>query len=103
MKALSKEWAESKLPNEDGQEIGAGCPASDCSGEVVHGFTLEPGQDASGLRWWTEFVEYFERVEGFTPHPRDTHHKRLFEYFVQGAFCQWESQNAEPIHGEKDA
>ena len=29
MKALSKEWAESKLPNEDGQEIGAGCPASD--------------------------------------------------------------------------
>lgn len=30
MKALSKEWAESKLPNEDGQEIGAGCPASDC-------------------------------------------------------------------------
>jgi hypothetical protein len=32
MKALSKEWAESKLPNEDGQEIGAGCPASELFG-----------------------------------------------------------------------
>lgn len=32
MKALSKEWAESKLPNEDGQEIGAGCSASDLFG-----------------------------------------------------------------------
>ena len=32
MKTLSKEWAESKLPNEDGQEIGAGCPASDLFG-----------------------------------------------------------------------
>lgn len=32
MKALSKEWAESKLPNEDDQEIGAGCPASNLFG-----------------------------------------------------------------------
>lgn len=65
-----------------------------CSGEVVHGFALPPGQDASGCVWWPEFVEYFERVEGFTPHPRDTHHKRLFEYFVEGAFRQHQqSQN----------
>ncbi len=34
MKTLSKEWVESKLPNEDGQEIGAGCPASDLFGPV---------------------------------------------------------------------
>lgn len=32
MKELSKEWAESMLPNEDGQEIGAGCPASNLFG-----------------------------------------------------------------------
>ena len=31
---LPPEWVESKLPNEDGQEIGAGCPASDLFGPV---------------------------------------------------------------------
>lgn len=65
-----------------------------CSGEVVRGFTLLPGQDASTCDWWPEFSEYFEQVEGFKPHPRDTHHKRLFEYFVEGAFRQpQQSQN----------
>jgi hypothetical protein len=69
-----------------------------CSGEVVHGFTLPPRQDASGCDWWPEFVAYFERVEGFTPHPRDAQHKRLFEYFVEGAFRQHEqSQNTEGL------
>lgn len=67
--------------------------ASAGSGDVVHGFTLGLLQDASSLRWWPEFVEFFERVEGAAPHPRDSDHKRLFEYFVQGAFRQWENQN----------
>jgi len=58
------------------------------AGEVVHGFTLPPGQDASSLEWWPEFSAYFARVEGFAPNHRDSTHKRLFEYFVEGAYCQ---------------
>jgi len=84
-----------KPETEEVQAAQGGCLQQACSGEVVHGFTLPPGQDASVCVGWHEFVEYFERVEGFTPHPRDTHHKRLFEYFVEGAFQQaWKSQNA---------
>lgn len=84
---------------EEAQDAKGGCLQQACSGEVVHGFMLPPGQDASGCVWWPEFVEYFERVEGFTPHPRDTHHKRLFEYFVEGAFRQHEqSQNDALCH-----
>jgi len=57
-----------------------------CSAEVVHGYMLPPGQDASAMPWWAEFAEFFERKEGFRPHPRDSGHKRLFEYYVEGAW-----------------
>jgi len=57
-----------------------------CSAEVAHGFMLPPGQDASSMPLWAEFSEYFERKEGFRPHPKDSGHKRLFEYYVEGAW-----------------
>ena len=57
MKALSKEWAESKLPNEDGQEIGAGCPAFDLLG--VSRFALDRAMSA---------LEYQVRSVKESPH-----------------------------------
>jgi len=63
------------------------------SGDVVHGFQLPDGKDAASLDWWPEFAAYFEEQEGFQPHPRDSHAKRLFEYFVEGAYQQFRKNN----------
>lgn len=63
---------------------------SNSESECIHGFTLPAGQDVSTCEWWSEFAEYFESKEGFAPHPHDTGHKRAFEYFVEGAFQQYQ-------------
>lgn len=42
-------------------------------------------QDAAD---WAVFAERFEKQEGFAPHPRDSRHKRLFDYFQAGAAAQ---------------
>lgn len=33
---------------------------------------------------WRQFVETFEREEGFTPNPRDKHAQLLYLYFLAG-------------------
>lgn len=34
---------------------------------------------------WERFSACFEKLEGFKPHPNDSHAKQLFRYFTAGA------------------